>query len=141
MKSTHNNIKSIRKILDNMNFYRTVEFYKSGALNFKRFLNTLNDTVICMKLHPAVTNVYWDKIHFLSYDTVFRHTVDFKLLKTKYQIFSNNKPLCARIERIKDPLDCYQTTEGCDSFSLDTLFNDKYYEPVNSVYNEVAHII
>lgn len=62
--------------------------------NFKSFLLSLSETVICTKLHPSVSNAFWEKLYFVSTD-ISEYVIDFKYLHTHFILKSDH--VCQQI--------------------------------------------
>lgn len=67
--------------------------------NFEPFLESLSETVICTKLHPLVSNIFWEKLYLVS-TKISKYVVDYKYLYMMYEDTENATltDLCEKIE-------------------------------------------
>lgn len=84
-------------------------------MNFAQFLDALCQTPVFAKLHPALTNVLWDKM-FYSYSTVGDLTVDFKALSTKStSVGINNRDRCSTVRSAMESVEFLeQRVDECE---------------------------
>lgn len=62
--------------------------------NFKKFLQSLSDTVICTKLRPSVSNAFWEKLYFNS-TNISEYVIGFIYLHTHFVLKSDD--LCKKM--------------------------------------------
>lgn len=141
MKS-HNKIIEITKIMSSLEKIKSKNFKNTGEKKFKRFLNSLSDTLICTIIHPLVTNVLWDKMSFHSFD-IFWYTIDYKFIFTKYPNNSNelSTSMCTKIDIMLQTLENSESSKECNSVTNDSPCYNEFHEKINIVYNGVLRII
>lgn len=72
---------------------------------FDAFLDSLSKTIICTKLHPSVSNVFWEKLYFVS-TNVSEYVNDYKNV---YKHGNNNYcNLCEKIEKLSESLKLFR---------------------------------
>lgn len=77
---------------------------RANFTKFNKFLDSLSKTLICTELHPLVSNVFWDKLYFMS-TNISEFVIDFKYLPIMLTEFPDDQEVyCQQISNISNSL-------------------------------------
>lgn len=141
MKNPEINKWKIEQIMSSFRKISSKIFQNSDNIhNFSTFLYSLSNILICMKIHPVVTNVYLNKIPFHGFD-IFWYTVDYKLIVTKYLELDKNNSMCAKIDTMLQKLEYFISLKECESVLKNSTCFTEFSTRILFVRNAVLRII
>lgn len=142
MKSFEKNKYIIKDTIGRMNRLTNVLISKFiGRTEFGSFLQSLSEMVICAKLHPIISNSFWEQINSYSSSLVGHYVINYQSLHTKYTKETVNNLLCFKTSSTLRTLESIgQEMEICIGYDADdnSESNGSCFAEFNRQYKDVV---